>query len=143
MIGEITNDTYPDEALFYMKNRPPNADGSIGLTITPAMPEWAAWYCYFLGKRMDQRASFMNSRAMSGYMVPCSRPEDFDPNGIAEARQHYAWRRHNGEVPSPGTTKPSSMMTASERQDVLDRLAKLHPDLFGKFARTAMMEAAE
>lgn len=143
MIGEITDDNYPDEALFVMKNRPPNPDGTIGLTITPAMPEWAAWYCYFLGKRMDRRASFMNSRAQAGYMVPCSRPEDFDPNGIAAARQQYALRRHNGEVPHPDTTRPSSMMTASERQDVLDRLARLHPDLFGKFARDAQQEAAE
>ena len=137
----ITEGNYADEALFAMKSRPPNADGTIGVTIPPDMPEWRAWLCYFLGKRMDVRASYMRNRGRNGYMVPCRNPGDFDTLGVQAARQEYTHRVHNGELRPEDTGKKSSEMTAAERQDVLNRLARVSP-MFAKFAIVAQQEAA-
>lgn len=149
----ITEANFVEEGLLKMKSVPPNADGTIGLMITEKSPEWRAWRAYFYGKNMDHRASFMSTRREAGYMVPCKNPADFDSD-IDNVRKHYAWRVHRGEVDEETKTgRLSSEMTPKERQDVLNRLARVSP-MFAKFAdeetqrqltedRKAMKEAAE
>lgn len=129
----ITEANYAEEALFRMKSVKPNPDKTIGVTITPESPFWRPWLCYFLGKRMDHRASYMRNRAKAGYMVPCASPADFDPLGIDEARQVYAERARNGEFRPEDTGRTSSEMSAAERQAVLNRLARISP-MFRRFA---------
>jgi hypothetical protein len=134
---QINEGNYADEALLAMKSRPPNADGTIGVTIKPDMPEWNAWQAYFLGKRMDNRASFMRSRGKAGYMVPCRNPGDFDYE-VGAARQEYALRVHRGEVPKPDTSRHSREIPFSERDAMAAaaRLAEvLKPDLRRRVAR--------
>lgn len=142
----ITEANYAEEALFRMKSVKPNPDKTIGVTITPESPLWRPWLCYFLGKRMDVRASYMRERGKNGYMVPCANPADFDPIGIDAARQTYAERARNGEFRAEDTGKPSSEMSPAERQDVLNRLARVSP-MFRKFAteeaRSQISDAAE
>jgi len=151
--GTITEANYVGAALLRMKSVPPNADGTIGHTITEKSPEWRAWRAYFYGKGMDIRASYMHTRRETGYMVPCKSPADFDPD-IEAVRKHYAWRVHRGEVDSETRTgRLASEMTPQERQDVLNRLALIHPMFAGyadeetqrqiSEARKAMKEAAE
>jgi len=142
----ITEANYAEEALFRMKSVKPNPDKTIGVTIAPDGPLWRPWLCYFLGKRMDVRASFMRSRGKLGYMVPCANPADFDPLGIDAARQTYAERARNGEFSGEDTGKPSSEMSPAERQNVLDRLSHVSP-MLRRFAteraRAQIGEAAE
>lgn len=138
----INDGNYPDEAILKMKSVPLNADGSIGFLVMPHMPEWRAWRAYFYGKRMDNRASFMATRR-DGYMVPCRNPADFDPD-IVKVREEYAFRVHRGEVDEETRTgKLSSEMTPAERQDVLNRLAKVSPLLRQHATETTWKEAAE
>ena len=151
--GTITEANYVSAALLRMKSVPPNADGTIGLTITETHKAWRPWRAYFYGKRMDHRASYMHTRREAGYMVPCEKPEDFDPD-IEIVRKEYAWRLHRGEIDDETRTgRLASEMTPQERQDVLNRLALVHPMFSGYAdeetqrqlteARKAMKEAAE
>lgn len=141
--GTITEANYVSAALLRMKSVPPNADGTIGYTITWASPEWRAWRAYFYGKGMDHRASFMNTRREVGYMVPCKSPTDFDPD-IEAVRKHYAWRVHRGEIDDETRTgRLSSEMTPDERQAVLNRIAKEIPLLRSHATETTWKEAAE
>jgi hypothetical protein len=126
---QINEGNYADEALLAMKSRPKNEDGTIGVTITPDMPEWNAWQAYFLGKRMDRRASFMRSRGKSGYMVPCRNPGDFDFD-VAMARQEYARRIRDGEIPAPDTSRKAHEIPYDERCRMADELKAI-------FARVA------
>lgn len=122
---------YHSEAVLHMRSVPPNADGTIGVMLTPDMPEWKAWLAYFWGKRFDPQAAFMQSRGKSGYMVPCRNPADFDPD-VGVARQTYAERIHVGEVRREDLSRHSSQMTIGEREAVLARLGRLNP-LLGKW----------
>jgi hypothetical protein len=134
----ITDANWQEEALLDMKRRPPNADGTIGFTMTPADIEWRSWLAYFYGKHMDHRAHFMRERGSRGYMVPCRNPGDFDPD-IAEVRAEYQRRVRGGEVPEDVVDGPSS---PEKRAAVLARLAKSHP-MLARFAGEAMQDAAE
>lgn len=122
-MSRINEANYAEEALLTMKSRPPNEDGTIGVTITPDMPEWAAWHAYFLGKRMDVRASFMQTRK-AGYMVPCRNPGDFDPEA-ASVRQEYSFRMHRGEIPRPDTSRRAQEIPYEERCRMADELAAI------------------
>lgn len=123
-MSRITEANYADEALLTMKSRPPNEDGTIGVTIRPDMPEWNVWQSYFLGKRMDGRASFMRTRGKSGYMVPCRNPADFDPD-IAEVRQEYSFRMHRGEIPQPDRSRNWNEIPEHERAQMAETLKEL------------------
>lgn len=136
-MSNITEANYGDEALLAMKSRPPNADGTIGCTIFPDMPEWNAWQAYFLGKHMDRRASFMRSRGRSGYVVPCRNPGDFDFD-VAEARKEYALRVHRGDIPKPDTSRKAHEIPYDERCEMADRLKAL----FERVARNMDMGRA-
>lgn len=117
----ITEANYAEEALLSMKSRLPNPDGTIGVTVTDLSPAWMPWLCYFLGKRMDRRASFMRSRARDGYMVPTESPAEFDPTGISAARDEFAYRLRNGEITNPARPGMPAEMTASERDAIAER----------------------
>lgn len=66
-------------AIFFMKSRKPNADGTLGFIVTPELPEWRQWERYFSDNRMHRNLSMMRSRGPAGYMVPHASPQVFDP----------------------------------------------------------------
>ena len=137
----ITEANWQEEALLHMKSKPPNADGTIGFTVTPGDIEWRSWQAYFYGKHMDNRASFMRERGIKGYMLPCRNPGDFDPD-IAEVRAEYQRRVKGGEVPEEVFDKTSSQMTPAEREAAIARVARINP-MIARWMAQPQKEAAE
>lgn len=107
------------EAILYMRERPPNPDGTIGFMVFPHMREWDAWQAYFVSNGMDKRAAFMRSQGDKGYHVPCQLPMQFD----------RTWKYR----PAPPADEPrlSTEMTMEEREAVIRRV-------LGRFGEAAL-----
>lgn len=94
--SRIENGKLEGQAIFFMKSRKPNPDGTIGHIARPGTQEWDAWQRYFRINGMTRQLAFMNGRGPAGYMVPHADPGVFDPafrhriGGLAAAKSASA-----------------------------------------------------
>lgn len=75
--ARVENGKVVGKAIDFMRSLPRGPDGEMGYMAAKGSPEWHAWEAYFAANGMGRKASLM--RTLSAFMVPCAKPEFFDP----------------------------------------------------------------
>lgn len=110
------------EAIFHMKSKVPNSDGTIGYMVQPGSPEWRAWDAYFsqterkrtgqVVPRFPVQLAHMRAKGAQNkpFHVPDQLPWLFDETFSPAS------------VPQPKRDRMSSEMTIEERNRMVARV---------------------